>query len=487
MLPQPVRLPEPNNSLRTQTFGHPLLDKHVSGLAPPIKRTATLDEYMKQLGTFTFNEPLFMENMENTGSWLTVPEYVYGRKEQHLIPSSRFATYCKTVLTPMIEYLMNAQIRWDSTTKEVAVIHGGEYGIRETQKSLSDTLLPQSERGQPQCLRHIIKHKKCTLNDFFNLTAGTEAEGRIPVNENIVESGQYPVKRKLTILGHTPMTLAIPCIDEDPDGNKVIHMDTQTSDRSKCSSCVAWNTEGHFMLRFSLPVPECDSKVLAQFHKPNVFDISGIAHEKTRTMIFHATSDHSFRRERRGMRFAGHSNEGFDLYVKANVPDSFDSSVNVYELREATNETDFTKLLTHATWGDVEGNLTFLNGCIEHLTTLRHFCTDDLEIVCMGDIVGPAALGHSEDIIDEAACIKWANTTDIKLVGNRDFNKLRLVPEYVFWKYMTERPDIDAVANKSAFVNSTFPVKPNGDWLHGKGTISEESITKSKKGGGTSF
>lgn len=483
-LPAAAMLPPPDAfGNRRQTFGNPLMDKHVSELAPPIERTATLDEYMKNLAKFTFNEPHFMENMPEDTKWLTVPEYVYGREEQHIIIKSRFSTYCSTVLQPLIEYLMNAQFRWDSESGRVAVMHGGEYGIREEQKCISDILLPPQERGKAKCLRGITKHPNCTLNNLFSLTAGTEVEGRIKVNEKVVENGEYPVKRKLTILGHTPMTLAIPCTDEDKNGNRVIHMDTQTNDRSKCSSCVAWNDDGEFIVRFSLPVPQCDGQILTHFHKPIVFNTSGIANAKTKTMIFHATSNDLFRRDNvTNMKFAGRSDDGLELFVKATVPNSFDSSVNVYELRKTNNSSVFPTNLTHAAWGDVEGNLTFLNGCKKHLEALREHFTGPPKIVCLGDVVGPATLGRSiGDTIDEAACIAWANTTDVKLIGNRDFNKLRLVPEYVFWKTMERKPTIDEVKSREAFLNTTFPLKHDGTWLHKKGEVPDDSIAHKRQ------
>lgn len=472
-LPAPDRLPPPSKAI-------------------PIKRKATLDEYMKHLGKFTFNEPLFMEGMVETDFYdLEVPDYVYGRKEFHRIPKSRFSTYCRTVLEPMINYLMKAQIRWDSKTGHVAVMHGGEYGIREAQMCNSCALLPPSQRGVAGCLRDIIKRTKCTLNDFFNLTAGTEVEGRIPVNENIVESGKYPKKRRLTILGHTPMTLGCPGTDQDSDGNKVVHMDTQNNDRSKCSSCIAWNDDGEFIIRFSFPVPVPVPGEVLSFHKPNVFNASGIAN-KADTMIFYATSNDDFKREKGGMRFAGRSEDGYELFVKVNVPNTFDPSVNVYELRKGSSATSFPTRLTHATWGDVEGNVTFLNGCRAHLEALipLYFTTELPIIVCLGDNVGPAKLGQLTDTIDEAHCINWANTkANVFLIGNRDFNKLRLVPEYVFWMHMEIKPDIEEKLDeetaarelfmkKEQFLNTTFPVKPDGKWVHGGGKPGPESIAK---------
>jgi len=181
------------------------------------------------------------------------------------------------------------------------------------------------------------------------------------------------------------------------------------------------------------------------------------------------------------------------LYVKCVFVGSFESCNNFYELRtveegaklEVRLKAKLAALgqMTHAAWGDVEGNKTFLNGCQAHLAHMiqEGYVNHAPTIVCMGDVVGPANPGNLASHIDEAYCITWALQTSVKLIGNRDYNKLRLILEYEYWDLLKNKPTIEEIKKKETYRDKTLPFKldekEDGSWVYGGGVPATPNIT----------
>ena len=399
-----------------------------------------------------------------------------------VIPSA-FATYCDTVLGPLLTYLSRAQILFKD--HRVAVMHGGDLieAKRVKTRAMAERRMLSEYRQQAGCLQY---SSAANFNEYFNIAAGSEVEGRLVNCDNVFEKGEYPEHehhRTLTIVGHTPQTLGIPTIQEHRKENPIsdeykmeyyVQMDTQNMNRRDCSSCIAFNNNGEFVLHFSLPVPDKQS-----FSKLDLR--TGYLNKCT----FLACSSHDFSKRNDGYRFAGHCIEGaakghvllVACWIDKGGP--FDDSLNLYKLEYAPLPAieDFKNKMQYAMWGDVEGNKAFLNGCQQHLVSLKkYFSQFPPKIICSGDVVGPSSLGNEDVDIDEAYCVQWANTTDIKLIGNRDFNKTRLLLEYPFYQIYLENK---SVVTSDVLPMSTYPLNEDDEWLHGKKeNIPDNAITK---------
>ena len=476
---------------------------------------ATVDDYMMALVKHTFgSESHFMYNMSKSPATPFSLPRIYAEGYHIQIPESRFATYCATVLQQTLAYLENAQITWKH--KSFAVMHGGEHIQQDKQKDQSDLVLPMRKRGQEGCLTRRVG--TASLLQFLSLSIGTEISGRIPPGTTPLSvrakrtSYAFENAVKLSIVGHTPQTHGTPVVDvHTPSGTVDVHsrkiivfMDTQYSDRAKCHSCIAWNDDGQFVIRFKiiLPKPVVSDK---EFSKHDVFETTGIAKEMTEQVSFTAyglddADLNAFELKNSGFRYVGTSEEyGIDLFVKC-VSDCFaaESSAsaivsshtnNIYWLRKTDMVTRRRYLLyrtkalnqefpmQYVAWGDVEGNIKFLEGCkacMKELTDMGFLHDQKPKIVCLGDVNGPQVHGGvpfgqmnaANPDINEKECIQWANECDIKIIGNRDFIRLRLILEFAYWQKMTEKPKYGELIFKETFKETTFLRKLDGLWSH---------------------
>ena len=256
-----------------------------------------------------------------------------------VIPSA-FATYCDTVLGPLLTYLSRAQILFKD--HRVAVMHGGDLieAKRVKTRAMAERRMLSEYRQQAGCLQY---SSAANFNEYFNIAAGSEVEGRLVNCDNVFEKGEYPEHehhRTLTIVGHTPQTLGIPTIQEHRKENPIsdeykmeyyVQMDTQNMNRRDCSSCIAFNNNGEFVLHFSLPVPDKQSFFKTRFaHRVS-------KHVYISSLFFTPI----FPKEIDGYRFAGHCIEGaakghvllVACWIDKGGP--FDDSLNLYKLEYA--------------------------------------------------------------------------------------------------------------------------------------------------------
>jgi hypothetical protein len=133
-----------------------------------------------------------------------------------------------------------------------------------------------------------------------------------------------------------------------------------------------------------------------------------------------------------------------------------------------------TSLFTHYTWGDVEGSVSFLNGCKKLLEDMTR--PESVKYVSIGDVVGVPVF-EKQGTTSDAETVEFANNAAIKIVGNRDLNKLRILPEYMYWSSI----GMPHFKEKKELNGNTLPYIDEKKWLH------DQTETHPKKGILTDF
>lgn len=387
--------------------------------------------------------------------------------ENIVIPSSRFGTYCETVLKPMMTYLEGAQVRWDHG--KTVVCHGGLSPAPHDK--LVDIIPKRNEKGfLPKCKR--------PLNDILVATEVlSEMGGSV---QPCQEPSQESFKKKLVIVGHRPTTLSVPRYTKNVTGQWLIETDTQYTDRTKHHSCTAFNVYRDFWSRYTFVYN--GQRLTAELYSWD---------NQPRTLLARANADRDFTDEREIVAYQGRVvSEGmyksYSVYVscKPPPPKTFDTHAGIHLARERMGrvlDTTTKGTYTHYTWGDVEGSVDFLRGCQQLLDGMG---LSRAQYVSIGDVVGkPETHDRQGSNTSDATTVAFANEAAVKIMGNRDLNKLRILPEYLYW-VANGQPVIEEKNNLNSL---TFPYltvagiedekRLPGTWLHDRETLRpEESI-----------
>jgi hypothetical protein len=360
----------------------------------------------------------------------------------------------------MMEYLATAQVRWDDG--ETVVCHGGLSPAPH--HKLDDIIPKRNEQGfLLNCTR--------SLNDILVATEVlSEMGGSVqPCQEPSDES----FANKLVIVGHRPTTLSVPRYTKNVNGQWLIETDTQRTDRTKHHSCTAFNGNGEFRSRYTFVYN--GTPLTAELYSWE---------NQPRTLLARANAKHDFTDEREIVAYQGRVvTDGmyklYSVYVscKPPPPSTFDTHAGIHLAREriAPQLGEGQQVqYTHYTWGDVEGSKDFLNGC---QALLQEMNLTEAKYVSIGDVVGkPEKHDRQGRNTSDADTVAFANNAAVKIVGNRDLNKLRILPEYMYW-VMKDRP---VITNKDKLSSLTFPyltvkgiqdkIRLSGTWLHDRKT-----------------
>jgi hypothetical protein len=133
-----------------------------------------------------------------------------------------------------------------------------------------------------------------------------------------------------------------------------------------------------------------------------------------------------------------------------------------------------TAVYDHYTFGDVEGSTSFLDGCLNLRDELKkmNYLSRDANYVSIGDTIGQANIfSQPTGPINNATTIAFANKAIIKIIGNRDLNKVRVPAEFLHQQALGAW-----YTTKEEFINTTYPFKLpfddvsdkrlDGLWLH---------------------
>ncbi len=96
-----------------------------------------------------------------------------------------------------------------------------------------------------------------------------------------------------------------------------------------------------------------------------------------------------------------------------------------------------------------------------------------MKYVSIGDVVGKPETHDRQGLkTSDATTVAFANDADVKILGNRDLNKLRILPEYLYWvakgqPVITDKVDLVPLTFPYLTVTDIEDVKRlPGTWLH---------------------
>jgi hypothetical protein len=257
----------------------------------------------------------------------------------------------------------------------------------------------------------------------------------------------------------------------------LIQCDTQLSDRTKNHACIAFNDQGAFFALYSFEHGGSDYTARIDHTYTQLIDENGFLSQGC--LI---------------------DNAQMHVYVKCTPYNGFKTEPEIKLVpAKTTPYPNIRQFLSHYTWGDVEGSRAFLNGCAGLLSKIIsefNMFGDNIvpSYVCIGDTNGIPSIPQDNKPpqyhkdVDASAVVNHANTASIKIIGNRELNKLRLIPELLH--YQAEPYDHTAkdnwVAHSYPFKKNSANIKDarhNGTWVHDqKKAQPQESILTHYKG-----
>ena len=364
------------------------------------------------------------------------------------IPESKFATYCDTVLKPLYEYLETAQVihREDKTV----ICHGGLCSYIDGKALLpNETILNQfmPERDKSGFLK---KYGNVDLNSLLAADQVSEINGRVPACdlENLSSESFGGRGVQLVIVGHTPTTLGVPRFLNlihpfTGDRKWLLQLDTQYTDRTTNHSCTAFNMDGHFISYYTFQHEK--QNVTAMIYSEDVgVPMPKDMGEPGRTYSYNG-------------RVTSKNHKGMGVYVSC-VP-SMDSknhhpNIKLVRARKVLTTPPLKETYNYYTWGDVEGSTTFLKGCQALCDSMKKqgYLNSESKYVSIGDVLGQPRTPAKTGVVSDAETVAFANKAAIKIIGNRDLNKLRIPAEFL---HATERKNWPK--EKGEMVSNTYP------------------------------
>ena len=394
------------------------------------------DVFAKLWADKTCGEPNFMNvpkdiELVSEVSEKNKPIFFFEERQFTPPPNSKLSYYCYNVLKPLFDYMKKAYLMCN-LLKHVCIVHGGLCNpdggdvfkntalgrLIDDERAL--TRAEVSESGVLEKLGDI------TPNELHRLGVLSESTitGRIPPSENATDKTPEhtfdrmdEMEKKLLVVGHTPQNTGIPTIirRNDDEDKFIAILDTQYSSRvdgkRQDAHCFAFNELGEFRLEgyFYKKMEEVDKKIeyVADSTDKNI----GIIHE-------HKGDKY---------RIVAKMKEQ-DIYIATNHDEVKKPKVRFVPPMKSVATASTQPSFTHAACGDIEGSRTFLDNFLTLKAGMEKPSQPPLQIVCVGDVIGDP-MGKAT-MKDEAYVIDYMKNAAIKLIGNRDINKLRLIDEF---------------------------------------------------------
>lgn len=398
-----------------------------------------IDEYYSDLSRWTMAENKPLNTTSKTKKSVSV---TMGSLSLKAPENTKFATYASTVLVPLAEYMLGGFVV--RKIQNVTFNHGGTYCVDSEKNALASlaskiSLDERAAFADGVSFRDIVKSAPSkNLLHRMAFTFCNPIVGRVKLGARPVLTSDDSL---LTVVGHTPQTAGIPTIFRT-DGRCLIQLDTQFTSREKNTHCLAVDAKsGKFLLRGSLFVAE---EVAPISYEANSHDPLVGSHDPSKSPPVFTVAKVTSPKRHRGkyVEVQYVELEGYtfpfpkvSLVEKEGAPGDESTSDNF----------DFT----HVLCGDIESSVPFLRGFLRHACNILDLdCQDEslenmsrkivqqVSIVTIGDIVGdpapPGEIRGSEPatVEEEAMVVAWANKfSDVKILGNREWNKLRLFHE----------------------------------------------------------
>jgi len=424
-----------------------------------------VDKYMTAIGEFTMGEAAILSTTTEENEYVikigdlgteehfdyewpaSLPKPMWGTELSKIaIPKSKFGTYCKNVLSRVYQYLQKGQVVYKLNSGKVCCMHGG-YPMRET-------LLDGEGNDQPGFLETLAEKDLNTVLASEKMSAMFRS---VPPFA-IPDASAYG-SAALTIVGHKPQLTCIPRVTKLQGHEQyLVQMDLQRCTRTSVAACVAFNDEGEFAVLASIPYKWSPSTgTYTQTTDGSTTRVLIVPDEHTPT-IPHNKGEEEFA----GYDLDDVSGDLKAISVKCTDTTSDYSCSPAFQRIEKKEPSEFAKVIqsqirsestdpayvfTHVAWGDVEGNKHFAQNCARLAQQLLPE-THEPTLVILGDNVGVAEYekANPPKDIDEPECMKWAIgqylapgmegvpvREVVRIVGNRDLNKMRLPWEFIWW------------------------------------------------------
>ena len=358
--------------------------------------------------------------------------------------NDRLKWYIENIMKPTHTYLQDSYIIYTSEHTSTAYLHGGlnNFEREHMHKFMYFNGSVPTEIRLEECLEYARTH--LTGNDIHLLGFNEKSPitGRLlPSEDASIEDAfayMHP-DNKFTVVGHTPQSLGIPTIIKHL-GKYLIILDTQYSDRKKNNHCLAMCTydkgqDQEFVLKGTWTDKEKSYEYEALSRDMNI-GTKWTDKEGTAYRVVARITDGEKAKQYIGIRYDGFTGSHTLIPFLGRGPEFY--KITDYKIHQIT-------------CGDIEASKSFLCGFLRIASVMIGYKDvpndhqlpykidllseliqkEEIEIVCIGDVIGDP-LGRY-DGKDEKRCIDWANKyAKHKIAGNRDINKLRLVPELLF-------------------------------------------------------